>query len=154
ILAAIFAVAGIAKLRDRSSTRRALIGFGAPIFGARTLAVVLPIAEVMVSVALLPTITARTGALGALLLLSIFTVAVATSLARGRAPQCQCFGQLHSAPASWKTICRNVALCGLALLSYRGVGTASLNAKTSIARFTGAELLAAITGMAAVGTIG
>src|SRR5215475_5211314 len=98
ILAAIFAVAGIAKLRDRSGTRRALVEFGAPMFSAGTLAVVLPIAELTVSVALLPTITARTGAVGALFLLSVFTVAIATSLARGRAPQCQCFGQLHSAP--------------------------------------------------------
>jgi peroxiredoxin len=36
------------------------------------------------------------------------------TLTRGRKPECHCFGQLHSAPAGWKTLARNGALAALA----------------------------------------
>jgi methylamine dehydrogenase accessory protein MauD len=47
---------------------------------------------------------------GALVLFSLFAVAIGANLARGRKPNCRCFGQLHSAPAGWSTLARNAAL--------------------------------------------
>jgi hypothetical protein len=36
-----------------------------------------------------------------LALLVLFIVAIAVTLARGRKPDCHCFGQLHSKPIGW-----------------------------------------------------
>jgi hypothetical protein len=65
------------------------------------LAVALPLAELLVACALLPLSTAVLGAAGALVLVLCFIVGIATSLARGRRPDCHCFGQLHSSPVGW-----------------------------------------------------
>ena len=54
--------------------------------------------------------TARWGAAGSLLLLALFVVGLTRVLHRGEAPDCHCFGQLHSKPASWTTVARNLVL--------------------------------------------
>jgi thiol-disulfide isomerase/thioredoxin len=120
VLAGVFAVAGIAKLADRQGTRKAAIGFGAPERIAGVLAIALPLAELAVAGLLLPASTAVYGALGAVALLALFTGAIAISLARGRAPDCHCFGQLHSAPASWRTLARNAVLLGIGVVALAG----------------------------------
>ncbi len=71
---------------------------------------ILPVAELAVAVALLIRPSARWGAAGALLLLLVFIVGVARALAQGRAPDCHCFGQLHSKPAGTSTLVRNLLL--------------------------------------------
>jgi peroxiredoxin len=43
-------------------------------------------------------------------LLALFVVGLTRVLQRGEAPDCHCFGQLHSKPASWMTVARNFAL--------------------------------------------
>jgi len=116
ILAAVFVVAGIAKLGDRRGTREAVVGFGVPGRIAWPVAVALPIAELTVAFLVLPGSTQVVGAAGALALLVVFSVTIAASLASGRAPECHCFGQLHSAPASWKTLVRNGGLAGLGVV--------------------------------------
>jgi thiol-disulfide isomerase/thioredoxin len=45
----------------------------------------------------------------------VFSAAIVLNLARGRAPECHCFGQLHSAPAGPRTLARNALLAGLAV---------------------------------------
>src|SRR5262249_22333939 len=50
----------------------------------------------------------------ALALLLIFVAGIGCNLAQGRTPDCHCFGQLHSAPAGWSTLVRNLVLAGLA----------------------------------------
>jgi peroxiredoxin len=62
----------------------------------------------------LPASTAWWGALGALVLLSLFVVGISVNLARGRKPECHCFGQLHSAPVGWRTLARNGVLAAVA----------------------------------------
>jgi thiol-disulfide isomerase/thioredoxin len=60
---------------------------------------------------------------GALVLLLTFVVAIGLNMARGRNPDCHCFGQLHSEPAGWPTLARNGVLAGLAAwLVARGPG--------------------------------
>lgn len=116
--AAVFAVAGIAKLRDLTGTRRAAREFGAPGVLVPAVAVLLPFAELATAFALVPEATADAGAAAALALLALFVVAIGVNLARGRQPDCNCFGQLHSAPAGWGTIARNLVLAagGAAIL--------------------------------------
>jgi peroxiredoxin/uncharacterized membrane protein YphA (DoxX/SURF4 family) len=107
LVAAVFVVAGMAKLVDRTGSRQALIDFGVPTAVAAVLGIALPLAELAVAIALLPATTAWSGALGALVLLLIFVAGISYNLARGRTPDCHCFGQLHSAPAGWPTLIRN-----------------------------------------------
>ena len=113
-LAAVFAVAGLAKLADREGTRTMVAGFGVPGRVAGAVAIALPIAELTVAGLLLPASTAAYGAISAVALLVIFSAAIAWNLARGRSPDCHCFGQLHSAPAGWWTLARNALLAAAA----------------------------------------
>jgi peroxiredoxin len=114
VLAGVFTLAGVAKLADLKGSRQAIIDFGVPSAIAAPLGLVLPLAELTVAATLLPASTAWWGALGALGLLSVFVVGISINLARGRKPECHCFGQVHSAPAGWKTLARNGALAAVA----------------------------------------
>ncbi len=116
LLAAVFLVAGVAKLADRAGSRQALRDFGVPAALADPFGLLLPLAELAVAVALLLPATAWWGALGALVLLLIFVGGIGYNLSRGRQPDCHCFGQLHSAPAGWPTLIRNLVLAALAAL--------------------------------------
>jgi uncharacterized membrane protein YphA (DoxX/SURF4 family)/peroxiredoxin len=109
-LAAVFLVAGVAKLADRSGTRQALADFDVPPGLAGSLLLLLPAAELAAATALLFPTTARWGAAGSLVLLALFVVGLTRVLRRGEAPDCHCFGQVHSKPASWVTVARNLVL--------------------------------------------
>ena len=113
-LAAVFGVSGIAKLADREGSRKALAGFGIPEALTTPFAWLLPIAELIVALALLPLATAWFGGIGALVLLAAFLVGIGINLAKGNAPDCHCFGQLHSEPVSWSVFARNVVLALIA----------------------------------------
>ncbi len=122
-LSCIFFVAGFAKLADLPGSRRALAGFGLPVALANPFGLLLPIAEIVLAAAMLAASSAHWAALGVLALLCIFSVAIAFNLARGKSPDCHCFGQIHSAPAGWSTLARNIAFAAIALLvAYRGPG--------------------------------
>jgi peroxiredoxin len=114
VLAVVFAVAALAKLADRAGSRQAVVGFGVPDALATPLSIALPLAELAVAAALLPTASAWWGALGALALLLAFVVAIAFNLASGRKPDCRCFGQLSAGPIGWSTMARNSVLAGIA----------------------------------------
>ncbi|MER3439065.1 MAG: hypothetical protein C4346_16575, partial [Chloroflexota bacterium] len=115
LLAGVFAVAGIAKLLDREGSRQAVIDFGVPVRFALSVATLLPIAELVVAALLLFKATAWYGGIGASGLLLAFLAAIAISMARGKHPDCHCFGQLHSEPAGWPTLIRNSVLTVIAL---------------------------------------
>ena len=122
LLAAVFVVAGVAKLADREGSRRAVAAFGVPSALAAPLGILLPLAELAVAAALIPTSTAFWGAVGALVLLLLFVAGIGANLARGRRPDCHCFGQLHSSPAGWSTLARNGVLATVAaLVVWRGL---------------------------------
>src|SRR5438270_2171850 len=114
LLAVVFLVAGIAKLADLAGSRQALRDFGVPARLADPFGLLLPLAELAVAGALLFPATAWWGALGALVLLLLFVGGIGYNLTRGRQPDCHCFGQLHSAPAGWPTLIRNLVLAALA----------------------------------------
>ena len=109
-LAAVFIVAGAAKLADRPGTRQALANFDVPARLIDPFVLLLPAAELAASTALVFPTTARWGAAGSLLLLVLFVVGLTRVLRRGETPDCHCFGQLHSKPASWTTVARNLVL--------------------------------------------
>ena len=113
-LAAVFLVAGLAKLADPAGSHRALRAFGVPRWLAAPSARLLPAAEIAVAVLLLPASTVPWAAGLALVLLLTFSAGIAVSLARGRTPDCHCFGGLHSRPASPATLGRNLGLAAVA----------------------------------------
>ena len=114
VLAAVFLLAGVAKLSDPKGASKALGDFGLARAPAALLALVLPIVEIGVAVALIPAESAWYGAWAALALFGVFIIAIAVNLIRGRKPDCHCFGQLHSAPVGGSTLIRNGALAALA----------------------------------------
>jgi peroxiredoxin len=149
VLAAVFSLAGVAKLSDLKGSRRAIIDFGVPSAIAAPLGLVLPLAELTVAATLLAASTAWWGALGALALLSVFVVGITYNLARGRKPDCHCFGQLHSAPVGWKTLARNGALAAIAgFVLWAGYeGGAGPSAVAWVGALSTAQLLALLVGV-------
>ncbi len=107
VLSAVFLLAGLSKLADPKGTIKALRDFGLPRALANLFTILLPLAEITVAVALIPLISAWYGACAALALLGIFVIGIGVNLARGRKPDCHCFGQMHSAPVGWQTLLRN-----------------------------------------------
>ena len=96
ILAAVFLVSGISKLFDLSGSQKAMRSFGVPENMTRVGGILLPIVEIVIAVLLIPVVTARWGALLALVLLAVFIAGISFNLSRGRKFDCHCFGQLLS----------------------------------------------------------
>ena len=145
VLAGLFAVAGIAKLLDRHATRSAFEAFGIPVLLARPLAVAIPAAELVISAALLPQTTAWWAALAALLLLTAFSAGVAANLLAGRAPDCNCFGQVRPQPVSRRTLVRNLAfLLSAAAVVWLGVDHAGPSAIAWLFQMNASETALAV----------
>jgi uncharacterized membrane protein YphA (DoxX/SURF4 family)/peroxiredoxin len=116
VLSLVFVVAAAGKLVNLNRTRRTLIDFRVPRRLVRPAAWLLPLAELSVAFALLVGPAARFGAIAAAGLLLLFMAGIVAAMSRGEAPDCNCFGQIGSAPAGRKTLVRNTALVAIALL--------------------------------------
>jgi hypothetical protein len=144
LLVVVFATAGVAKLLDWRGTRTGLAGFGVPTGALAVAAVVLPLAELGTAVALVFPTSAQWGGLAALFLLLAFVAGIARAMRQGRAPDCHCFGQLHSAPAGRGTLVRNLVLAVPAgLVAVEGPGP-------SVSAWAGDRTAAELVAIAAV----
>jgi peroxiredoxin/uncharacterized membrane protein YphA (DoxX/SURF4 family) len=147
LLSAVFLVAGLAKLADLPGSRQAMRDFGVPNKLADVFGLLLPLAEIAVAVALVVPFTAWWGAVGALALLLIFVAGIGYNLAQGRTPDCHCFGQLHSAPAGWSTLLRNLVLAGIAgVVVGFGRGTPSPSLTESLSALTATQSFELLAG--------
>src|SRR3954468_5895904 len=154
LLAGVFVVAGLTKLADRAGSQKAVADFGVPSALAPALGILLPLAELVVAGALIPTVTAWWGALGAFALLLLFVVGIAANLARGRKPDCHCFGQLHSAPAGWSTLVRNVVLAAIAgFVLWQGREGAGPSMVAWLGRLSAAQVAGLIIGLLVLGIL-
>jgi peroxiredoxin len=125
LLSAIFLIAGVAKLANPREAIQTLHDFGAPR-RLRPFGVFLAPLEIIVAVGLLFAAAALIAAWGALTLLVLFIAGITVNLARGQQPPCNCFGQLHSRPISWRTLVRNgVLAAGASWLIARGQAPAN-----------------------------
>jgi thioredoxin-related protein len=146
-LSLVFAVAGIAKLLDLAGSRRSLREFGVPAVLAPTLAIALPLVELGCAFALVRGAWAWWGAVGSLALLGIFVAAIAANLARGRTPDCHCFGKLHSEPVGWTTVARNAALALLAAsVVAQGAGNTGPGLVTWLTSLSGTQAMFFVLG--------
>lgn len=115
VLAGVFAVAGLSKLLDRGGSRQSLREFGVPGPLIGLLALGLPVAELVCAVLLVTPSFAWSGSILAAALLTVFTLAIVVNLAKGKTPDCHCFGKIHSEAVGWGTVVRNALLAVLAV---------------------------------------
>lgn len=111
----VFALAGIGKLLDLEGSEKAAKAFGTPEEFAKTFAIAIPFAEIVFAFCFLSVETSWIGAVGALLLLLSFIGGMIAQIAQGKAPDCHCFGQIHSEPVGAKTLVRNIVFAILAI---------------------------------------
>lgn len=109
-LAAVFGVAGIAKIFDPEGSKKAFTDFGVPTSLVGPVAFLLPLLELAVAGTLLFAPSSWFGAIGASALLLIFTVGMLYQMAKGNSPDCHCFGQIHSEPVGVSSIVRNLII--------------------------------------------
>lgn len=110
VVACVFAVAAVAKLRDLRATVTGLDRLGLPqpeLFGR-----MVPLAELAVAVLLL--IVPPVGAIAALVTLAFFTTFLVERLRAGVVAPCACFGASATAPLSGLDVARNLGLMILA----------------------------------------
>jgi len=148
LLAVVFVTAGVGKLLDQQGSRVALAGFGVPEPLVRSAGLLLPLAELATAVLLVLHGTARWGGAAALALLLAFVAGIASAMAQGRAPDCHCFGQIHSAPAGRGTLIRNALLAALAVVVVARGPAPAIDGW--VAARTAAELVAIALGVVAV----
>jgi methylamine dehydrogenase accessory protein MauD len=119
-LGEVLLVAGVSKLADPSGSRRAVADFGVPSRFSPAVGLLVPVLELGTAAVLFSGYGARFAGLAAVTLLLAFAAAIAVNMARGRHPDCHCFGQLHSAPAGLRTLARNGLLALVAgLVTWR-----------------------------------
>ena len=128
-LAVMFGVAALAKIASFRRTWARVRLFGIPEAVSRPVAIAIPVAELGTVALLIPGATARAGGVVAAIVLGGFSVAVARLLVRGEAPDCNCFGLLHTAHVGPGMLVRNLVLAALALV----VAIAGPGALTGIA---------------------
>ena len=88
--------------------------FGLSALLAAPFGLLLPIAEIVIAIALFLQVTAWWGGIVALSLLLLFIVGIGVNLAQGRAPDFHCFGKLYLKPIGFRTIARNALFCAIA----------------------------------------
>lgn len=154
VLAGVFVASAVAKLADRTGSRQAVSNFGVPERFAGPIAALLPAVELLIAVLLIPRATAWWGALAGLLLLLAFSAGIAYNLARGRTPECHCFGNLSSDPIGPRHLVRNGVLEVLAVMVVlAGSDDPGLSAVAWIGDLSGGELTLLVIGLIALSAI-
>jgi uncharacterized membrane protein YphA (DoxX/SURF4 family) len=129
ILGGIFFLTGLAKIPDPASFLLTMRGFRIfPDLLERFFAVYIPWLELILGVCLLIGLLYRAAALLFALLISGFTLAILSVMARGIEIDCGCFGLLADAlhlpdMADGKAIVRNLVLMAMCLYTFRSKAT-------------------------------
>jgi uncharacterized membrane protein YphA (DoxX/SURF4 family) len=145
-LATVFVLAGLAKLPRRSEFEAAVRGYGLlPSRLVRPVARLLPPLELAGGLLLGLGIATTIAASALAAALTLFAMAVAVNLARGRTIDCGCFGWIAERRITWLTVARNLLLVAgavtaaiggasaLALDHLVGNGTANVTASRGFA---------------------
>ena len=114
LLGAIFLWASVTKVPDMAAFAESVANYRIvpPALVPAVAAAVVGV-EIAAGVALVLNVWVRAAALVLSALLAVFTVGLASALARGIDLSCGCFG--GNAPATWWTVLRDVVLLGLAV---------------------------------------
>jgi hypothetical protein len=119
-VALIFALSALQKLRDLLTFESAIEAYElAPAALVKPLTIALPILELGAAVTLVPEPTRQLGALLAMLVLTIVTLAIVLNLLRGRTDvACGCGGIEDEQVLSWSLVVRNLGLGTLVCTSF------------------------------------
>ncbi len=113
VLAVVFALSALAKIRDPRSTAKAFEAIGVP--NPESASRLLPLPELAIVVLLL--VAPAAGAIAVLVLLAFFTTFLVGRIRAGVVAPCACFGAASIRPISWLTVFRNLGLALLALVA-------------------------------------
>ena len=126
-LAALFATAALHKLRDRAAFREVVRAYRIVPDAAADAALGIALGELAVALALLVPSTRTSAALGAVLLLALYSTAIAVNLARGRRSiDCGCGPLGDRQPIGEWLLVRNALLIGAAALTVRAPSARAL----------------------------
>jgi len=119
-IGAAFVYAGIIKLQDPSEFAINIASFQIlPNFLISPMALALPPFEIICGALLIAGVWRRAAALGIVVLLTVFLIAIAAALARGLTIDCGCFGTgTPSRAKMWLDLGRDALLLGGALIAY------------------------------------
>jgi uncharacterized membrane protein YphA (DoxX/SURF4 family) len=111
----VFLAAGLSKIGDLSAFAMQVHNYRIlPVWSENLAAMSLPWIEMMAGLALVFGIRPRAGAAVAMILMSVFTVAVAAAWARGLDFECGCFGKASSSRIGLEKMIENVVFLGIA----------------------------------------
>jgi uncharacterized membrane protein YphA (DoxX/SURF4 family) len=130
-LAALFAVAALAKLRARATTTRSFAELGLP--APRVAAVLVPAVELLIAVALV--LDPPVGSVAALVTLAFFTAFLAKRLSEGATAPCACFGAASTHPIRPRDLARNAGLLALGIVALAAPRPLDLTAAVAVAIF-------------------
>ena len=157
VLAGVFGLAAVTKLADLPGSRAAMEGFGLPKRLAAPAGLALPLVELSIAILLLPVATSWWGALAGLGLMLAFIAGIGYNLARGRTPDCHCFGQVYSEPIGKGTLARNGVLAllagGLVARGPDGQGTSVAGWSAGVATTDGVLLATSLATLAVLGVV-
>jgi uncharacterized membrane protein YphA (DoxX/SURF4 family) len=107
----LFLVTGILKIGHAGDLAAAItayrLGMPPPLVAA--MAVALPPLEILLGIYLIAGLLLPLSSAVAATMLALFTIAVASAVARGLAAPCGCFGPGDNQPATWLTVVRDVS---------------------------------------------
>lgn len=114
LIAAVFLTAAVTKARDPKRMRKGLHAFGVPTSAALPFGLALVAVEFATGIGALIPMASHVAGIAAVVLLALFSSAIAVNLVRGRRPVCNCFGQQSSKPIGPETLARNIVLGAIA----------------------------------------
>jgi hypothetical protein len=144
VLAAIFVASAAMKFADLDEFRGALEGYRiAPAILEPALTIAIPIVEIFAAIGLMFTHWLTEAAIAVLVLLAIFSAAIAINLLRGRVYiDCGCFGPALRQKISWWLVARNASLAALAIIAAVPASSRDLSALDFVTIALGATTLA------------
>jgi uncharacterized membrane protein YphA (DoxX/SURF4 family) len=118
----VFIAAALAKIGDPAAFATQIHHFRlAPIALENLAAVLLPWIELLMGLALVLDLRARSGAWLAAAMMAVFTLAVASAMARNLDFECGCFGTADATRVGAKKLLENVVLTALSLIASRRI---------------------------------
>ena len=150
LLFAVFFIAAVGKFADLRGSSTAMESFGVPKKLSPALGLLLPLLEMVLALSMLSVSVSWLGAVLSLLLFAAFIAGMVWQLSKGKAPECHCFGAIHSEPIGKASLVRNVvfALCSLALV-FRGKSAQGL----SLSELSGDLLVTTVIQLATISVL-
>lgn len=151
-LASIFLIAAGTKLPQLSTFGRDLEQYLIPAPAARLTAVLLPILEMAIALALYSGFLARLASVAAIVLLSAFILLVVSVIIRRLNVSCSCFGILYRERVGTRTIVRDGVLLAFAIIVFIDEKALSLGTAAETFQDLGSIILVVLTGLSFVGS--